>query len=154
MKRVEQAGAIALLIVSVVVATIFTFVSTSRALTNLEGVLLQGFSLGAGILGSFFFGKYSARSAARELIKPHARSAFRRLLSLFRSLSRVAATISGATSGSQEEQKLALSRLQAIVIEQLATADDALEDWHDIVPEDVDELRQQLIKERTAEVKS
>lgn len=151
MKRVEQAGAIALLAISAIVAAIFTSVSTERALTNLEGVLLQCFSLGAGVLGSFLFGKYSARSAARELIKPHARSAFRRLLSLFRSLSRVATAVSGATSGSPEEQRIALSRLQAIVIEQLATADDALEDWRDIVPEDVNELRQQLLKEHGAE---
>ena len=35
---------------------------------------------------------------------------------------------------------MALARLEAIVIEQLATADDALEDWRDIVPEDVEEL--------------
>ena len=29
-------------------------------------------------------------------------------------------------------------------IEQIATADDALEDWADIVPDDVDELRKKL----------
>ena len=35
---------------------------------------------------------------------------------------------------------MALAKLDAIVAEQLATADDALEDWRDIVPEDVEEL--------------
>ena len=30
------------------------------------------------------------------------------------------------------------------MIEQLSTADDALEDWNDIVPEDVAELREKL----------
>jgi hypothetical protein len=43
---------------------------------------------------------------------------------------------------------MALARLEAIVIEQLATADDALEDWRDIVPEDVKELRGRLVTPR------
>lgn len=152
MNRLEQTGAGFLIVLSLLVATIFTLVSTSRPLTNLEGMLLQGFSLIAGLLGSFLFGRISARSAARDLIKPHARSAFRRLLSLYRSLSRAATTITGVASGSQEEQKVALAQLKAIVVEQLATADDALADWHDIVPEDVDELREQLTKEPRIEV--
>lgn len=154
MKRIELMGAIALIVVSVIVAAVFTIVATKRPLSDLEGVLLQAFSLGSGVIGSFIFGKYSARSAARELIKPHARSAFRRLLSLFRSLSRVASTIEGVSRGSADDHKLALSKLEAIVIEQLATADDALEDWRDIVPEDVDELRQQITNKRYSEDKS
>ena len=34
-----------------------------------------------------------------------------------------------------------MAKLEAIVIEQLATADDALEDWNDIVPDEVSELK-------------
>ena len=43
-----------------------------------------------------------------------------------------------------ENHRLTLPKLNALVIEQLATADDALEDWRDIVPEDVEELKQKL----------
>jgi len=35
-------------------------------------------------------------------------------------------------------------KIEAIIAEQLVTADDALEDWRDIVPEDVKELEQRL----------
>ena len=35
---------------------------------------------------------------------------------------------------------MVLEKLEAIVVEQIATANDALEDWRDIVPEDVKEL--------------
>ena len=37
---------------------------------------------------------------------------------------------------------MALAKLEVIVVEQLAVTDDALEDWRDIVPEDVEELLQ------------
>ena len=40
-------------------------------------------------------------------------------------------------------------KIEVIVIEQLATADDALEDWRDIVPEEVDELSRKLHTNRT-----
>ena len=37
-----------------------------------------------------------------------------------------------------------VARLGEIAIEQISTADNALSDWEDIVPEDVKELRQVL----------
>jgi len=144
MKHFDSIAAGVLIVVSIVVAIVFTAVSTDRALTALEGTLLQLFSLSCGLAGSFLIGRISAKSAARDLIKPHARSAFRRLISLFKSLSRVASEIDGAVGGNAGELKSLVSRLQAIVVEQLATADDALEDWRDIVPEDVAELKAAL----------
>ena len=47
--------------------------------------------------------------------------------------------------------KVVLAKLDAIVTEQLATADDALDDWNDIVPEDVAELKQKLQSDNTTE---
>ena len=86
----------------------------------------------------------------REIIKPHARKAFRRLVSLYRSLSRAANAIESAQdSESPENHRLTLAKLNAIVTEQLDTADDALEDWNDIVPEDVEELKQKLQSDDT-----
>lgn len=134
-----------LLVVSFVVSAFTVYIATQRTLTNLEGALLQGFGLVVGLVGSFFFGRQSAKDAAREIIKPHARSAFRRLMSLYESLSRVGVEIEnsrGPRGGKNGE--IVLARLEAIVIEQLATADHALEDWSDIVPEDVAELRTKL----------
>ena len=107
-------------------------------------------SLLAGVGGSFIFGQQSVRKAAKDIIKPHARSAFRRLLSLYHSLSRVAATIeSSQTSSLPVENQVTLAKLEAIVVEQLASADDAIEEWKDIVPEDVEELDQRFSSDKT-----
>ena len=97
-----------------------------------------------GLIGSYIFGKNSALENANEVIKPHARSAFRRLLSLYQSLSRVAFTIDDCRNSG--DYKLTVEKLESIVIEQLATADDAIEDWADIVPAEVNELKQNRIK--------
>ena len=60
---------------------------------------------------------------------------------LAHSLSRAATAIESAQiSDSQENYQVALARLEEIVTEQLTTAGNALEDWRDIVPEDVEEL--------------
>ena len=121
------------------------YIAATRNLSSLESVLLQIISLAIGIGVSFHIGRQSALTAAREIVKPHARSAFRRLVSLYQSLQRVATMIeSSKNSGSQEDYQVTLGKLGAIVTEQLTTADDALADWNDIVPEDVAELRQNL----------
>lgn len=152
MKWSNYIAAIVLIILCVVVAIIFGYIATKRTLTGLESVLLQSFSVGAGLIGSYIFGKQSAREAAKEIIKPHARSAFRRLLSLFQSLSRVAKAIEQHNQSPNDfNADVTIAKLEAIVAEQLATADDALEDWRDIVPDDVEELRQRLIEKEKSE---
>ena len=140
MKILERIAPLLLIAISVIVAGLFAYVATSRTLTGLESVFLQFFSLLAGLGGSFIFGRHSARAAAREIIKPHARSAFRRLRSLYQSLYRVATTIESSQSVESPEYPVVIAKIEAIVIEQIAMADDALEDWRDIVPEDVKEL--------------
>ena len=145
MKRTEQLLPIFLLISAFLMVGLSVYISSQRDLTSLENTLLQAFALGLGLIGSFIFGKQSAKEAARELIKPHARSAFRRLISLYESLSRVGYEIEnyqGTNSNANEGHTMA--KLEAIVIEQLATADDALEDWNDIVPDEVSELKSRL----------
>lgn len=143
MKFLERWLPTVLVFAAIVVAGFSAYIATLRTLTSLEGALLQSFALIVGLVGSFIFGRRSATDAAREIIKPHARSAFRRLMSLYESLSRVANEIAASQSNGGNNE-LVLARLEAIVIEQLVTADDALEDWSDIVPEDVAELRKKL----------
>ena len=150
MKNLERIGPALLLLFSVVVSVIFAYTATQRTLTGLEGMIWQIFAFGAGLAGSFIFGRQSAPDAAKEIIKPHARKAFRRLVSLYRSLSRAASVIKSARDDeSPENQRVTLAKLDAIVTEQLTTADDALEDWNDIVPEDVEELKQKLQSDNT-----
>ncbi len=149
----DRRTGITLVAVALAVAISFSIVATYRNLTGLENVLLQVFSLGIGLIGSYVLGRESACNAAREIIKPHARSAFRRLLSLYRSLSRLAAAIEGArqTGNSDPTTSFILDKLEGIVVEQIATADDALEDWRDIVPEDVEELHARLVSRSITE---
>jgi hypothetical protein len=135
-----------LITVALLVAGISVLIASERPLTSLENTLLQAFSLAFGIIGSFHFGRQSATDAAKQIIKPHARSAFRRLISLYESLSRVGAEIEN--SKNNQDAAITIAKMEAIVVEQLATADDALEDWRDIVPEEVEELRSKLTTRR------
>ena len=134
-----------LILLSAVGFSTFAYVATTRPLSDLESVFLQVFSASTGLIGTFMIGRQSARNAASEVIKPHARSAFRRLMSQFQSLHRMASLIESSQSSKTPEQyKEVLARLNEIAITQISSADDALADWEDIVPEDVKELRQEL----------
>lgn len=151
MKKNEQWLPLFFITVAFIIAGFSIYIATQRSLTSLENTLLQAFSLAFGLIGSFYFGKQSTIDAAKEIIKPHARSAFRRLISLYESLSRVAVEIEN--SKSNQSEVVTIAKMEAIIVEQLATADDALEDWRDIVPEEVEELRSKLITRREQEVK-
>lgn len=145
MKNLNWILAALLVFIAIGIAIFVVYVTTTRALTAVEGILWQVFVLTTGLAGSFIFGRQSAKEAAKEMIKPHARSAFRRLVSLYESLSRASTVIElTESSESSEDIRVTIAKLDAIVTEQLSTADDALEDWRDIVPEDVEELKQKL----------
>lgn len=148
--RMDIWGACLLILISVGLAITYIVIASRRILTPLEGTMFQFFVLGLGIMGSFLFGKQSAKQAAMDLIKPHARSAFRRLITLYKSLSRLALAIDQAKRKeiSVTNNNLILEKLEAIVIEQIATANDALEDWRDIVPEEVKEITDKVSKAR------
>ena len=139
--RVDIWGLYLLILISVGLAITYIVIASRRILTPLEGTMFQFFVLGLGIMGSFLFGKQSAKQAAMDLIKPHARSAFRRLMAL-------AIDQDKRKEISVTNNKLILEKLEAIVIEQIATANDALEDWRDIVPEDVKEITDKVSKAR------
>jgi hypothetical protein len=142
-----------LILIAILVAYMFVNISMSRELTDLENILFQIFSLTSGLIGSYLLGKASAKDSAKSLIKPHARSAFRRLMSLYESLSRVGQEIQLYLKDKENRNgEIVIARLEAIVLEQLSTADDALEDWRDIVPEDVEELNRKLKKKVTTQV--
>ena len=138
----KKHSGIFLVAVSILIGTIFVLIASTRQLTDLENALFQAIALFFGIFGSYILGKESAKSAAKELIKPYARSAFRRLISLYYGLSRLAQLIENARRSNNFEEILAstLDKIEVMTVDQLATADDALNDWRDIVPEDVEEL--------------
>lgn len=132
-----------LIVASLIVSVIFIGISAVRNLTTLENTLLQVFSLGLGLVGSFVIGREDSKVAAKDLVKPHAKSAFRRVLSLYNSLSRLANAIEYQKENlaGNEAGIHSLEKLQGIVIEQISTADDALEDWKDILPDELSRLK-------------
>lgn len=142
MKNYKYITPALLILTSIGILGFFNYISTTRDLTYLELTISQILPLAVGLFGSYIFAQQSATKAGREIIKPYARSAFRRLLSLYMSISRVANIIE--MSKNSEDSHGTLDKVEVIVREQLATADDALEDWRDIVPEEVDELSRKI----------
>ena len=136
MKYLFPAG---LILASIAVAGYFVYSATMRSLTPLEGTLLQFFVLLLGLGGSLLIGRQASVS------RPHARSAFRRVYSLYLGFSAVARTIDESRDfDSLEEYRAVLAKLEGIVGSQLVVADDALEDWGDIASQDVKDLRERL----------
>lgn len=132
-----------LVALAIVVSAIFIIVAAFRDLSALENTLLQVFSLGVGLVGSYILGQESARDAGREMMKPHARSAFRRLLSLTQSLSRLVQTMATVrpSEGQNPQAAAIIDRLEGIVVEQITIAADALEDWRDVLPDEFQAMK-------------
>lgn len=142
-KRGTFWASILLVFVGVTAAVILIIISAHRDLSSLETTLLQIIALGASLWGSYLIGQQFAKKSAREMVKPAARSAFRRVLGLYASLGRLAETINRFRSedGGADSK---LDVLQALVVEQQASATDAMEDWRDLVPEDVADVERRL----------
>ena len=152
MKNLSWVLAALLIFVALAISALVVYISTTRALTAVESIIWQVFALTTGLASSFIFGRQSAREAAKEIIKPHVQSAFRRLDTLYRSLSRAADVIeSPQNTDSPEDYKVALARLEEIIAQQLMAADDALEDWKDLTPENVVKLNRKLPPDNTME---
>lgn len=141
--------------VALVIAAVFFSLLTVREadeanLSDLELTLYQSITLLLGLLGSFWVGRKSVRAAAEDVIRPHARSAFRRLLSLYRALARLQASVdtrraflwrvAEGQAVSLDHVEAALDLLATQVSEQIGTANDAMEDWRDLVPDEVQEI--------------
>jgi len=151
MKR--RLAGIVFVVASIAVAIVFIYIATERQLSTLENVLLQFITLAFGLVGSYILALESAEEAARDLIKPHARSAFRRVLALYGGLSRLAVVIESSRppDGGHTVSSVVLDRLDSMVREQIVTSNDALEDWRDIIPEDVEQIMARIQAKKSAE---
>ena len=119
----------------------FICIAEKRDLTQLEIIFFQILILSTSLIGSYQIGRQTAKDIAREMIKPHAKSAFRRVMSLYRTLSRVAGVIADPDP---KNDALKLTLIEGIVVEQINTADDALADWQEVIPESTEELRKKM----------
>jgi hypothetical protein len=150
----EGARRLALLVVAIAILVSLLMIGASaflnRNFTTLELMLFQVLVLGLGLAGSFAFGRVSAPPPA------NARSAFRRGWSLYQALGRFQATIDergellracAVEAGGQVHIDLVdalLAHLRAQIGEQVSTANDAVLDWQDLAPDEVEILRAEL----------
>ena len=123
-------------------------VSAVRPLSTLELVLWQILSLAVGLFASYRFGQNAAREAARDVVRPHARSTARHLVSLWSSLYRLSKRVEDFRSV-REDYRLEI--IQAIIEEQIPISNSAVEDWRDIVAEDIEEILEAGAEQRRAD---
>ena len=149
MKNLNWVLAGLLVLVALGISVLVVYTTTTRTLTAVESTIWQVFILTAGLAGSFIFGRQSAQEAAREVLKPHARNAVRHLISLFKSISRAGAVIDSSRKfESYQDYHVIRAYFIGVITEQLATADDALENWRDILKEELEDLIKKLQEER------
>lgn len=139
---------IALMVLSLTALIVLVYLSSLRPLNPAELVALQVVILGAGIGASWIFSQSSATNAAENTMRLHTRPALRRVLDLYVSLGRLSDRIKEYNTQNPDNR---LDVIEAIVDEQLGTVDSALEDWRDIVPEDVEEIVERM--ERTGGIR-
>ena len=126
-----------LVVAGVGVSILMINVASQREVSSVESILFQVVILGTGLSGSFLFGRISAAGMVRDVIRPHARSAFRRVLSLQKVMHYLSIRID---EFQQEDYDPRLDVIRAVVDGQIVTGKYALEDWRDIIPNDVDEM--------------
>jgi hypothetical protein len=133
-------SAFILIAISIFVSAGCIVLACFRNLSALENILFQVFSLGLGFAGSYILGQKSANDVAKEIIRPHVKAAFRRLNSLYSSLGRIISFIDSDTNSNDPSTTLKVVRESVFM--QVSQADDAMEDWSDIIPEDVERLKE------------
>lgn len=143
----KQLPGFGLIALAILISILFINKASERKLSDLENIQFQVITMGIGLLGSYWLGSATARESAMDIVRPHAKSAFRRVLSLYASLGRLNKTMEKVKPSlvSDSQAILAIERFQDLVIEQINTSGDTIEDWGDIVPDEVAK-----IKEKTA----
>jgi hypothetical protein len=143
--------------ITLVAATSAILVSARRPLSPLEQTLFSLVTLGLGVWASFVAGHEQGRQEAEARLRAQARSAFRRVVTLYGGHQRTVNLIqerlgyllsTHATTGQIEAGRVtdAFLLVQAQVVEQGHTANDSIEDWRDLAPDEIEELEAALRK--------
>lgn len=141
-KRVPGLALIALAVFS---SVLFVNKASERKLSDLENIQFQIITMSIGIAGSYLLGGVTAREAAEDIVRPHAKSAFRRVMALYASLARLHETMDKVkpTLVATPQAIAAIERFQDLVIEQINTSGNTIEDWGDLVPDEVAKVKEQ-----------
>lgn len=118
--------------------------ASERKLSDLENIQFQIITMGIGLAGSYLLGGVTAREAAEDIVRPHAKSAFRRVMSLYASLARLHNTMDRVkpTLSENPQAIAAIERFQDLVIEQINTSGNTIDDWSDLVPDEVAKVKE------------
>lgn len=143
------------LIAAVLVAVFKIWEAGQRTLSQTDLALFDALTLVLSVVGSVTIGGELQERHARQLIGPHGRSAFRRAASLYTALSRfrhqigkerevlaAAADEDGRVATAMVD--MALDVFETQVGEQVQAANDAMEDWRDVIPEYIAAMEREL----------
>lgn len=138
--------ALILILASLAIGIYTGWLASTRQLTPLEAALAQGITLVLALAGSFWGGNLSAERMAKQLVRPYARSSFRRVRAIYFGLSQIANELSEFTNDEDTPSgwALAIGRMQSTTMIHISTADDAMDEWKDLVPDEVNELRDEI----------
>lgn len=129
-------------------------VATDTPPNRLAAALLGAIALFLGIFASFVFTQAASRDAERKKVQVPARASFRRIIAVYGALRAIAERLaerSGALAAQVDadgkvpmvEVRAAMEVIEAHITGQLSTAGVAIEDWRDLIPEDVAEIENQ-----------
>lgn len=133
-----------LLGVSISMMIVIILTAIERKLSVEEAIYMQAFSIMTALGSSYFFSRQGSEKLAKEMFAPHARSAFRRIVSLFQGISHIAEIIDSKDDDRIKDDNSRLLAIKGIAFEQIRTANDALEDWREVIPEAVARLERDI----------
>ena len=138
MKRISL-GIIAVA-VALTIAMLLVSAFKPQAFTTLVFALWQLISLAVGLFGSYLFGRHAARQAAHFAIRPHARSALRKTLVLYRGIRRLSTAVERLHPRESVEPDARFGLLQLLIDDQANVARAAIADWRDVIPDDFEDV--------------
>jgi hypothetical protein len=152
----QRAWGIVLLIAALGLAAGTVLVAIQKHPNTPLAAVLQGLALLFSAVGAYVFAQASVQSAAQELISKQARSPFRRVRAIYRELGQLLEILDRQSSQflvlregndpgtlNYEYVAMTMQMLRHSVTSQANTADDAMADWRDLVPDEVAQIEQQ-----------
>lgn len=125
---------------------------SARDPSRTEVALVEILSLAIAVLLAFLFGYAYSASAATSKLRAQGRASFRRLQNLFAAIQALGTSLASERASLEEisassgdavpsrEMTRTLEVFELHYLYQVRTATDVMEDWRDIVPEEVDDL--------------
>ena len=144
-------GAVMAFLIALLALTIF--VTSRKDTTNMESGLWTFILFAIGLGATYYFGRKSVKEAAADVVRPHAKSAGRRIITLgkgiglFRAAMHEQHLAAKSTAAKNDGQvpiasiDLAYATLELQLEQQELIVIDALEDWREFDPDIENELK-------------